>query len=320
MLNIISKIIIVLIFVSVFVANAFADIPKDTKGIVIFDLREKNSNKVYSFDTTYTNEKILGELAKLYTNTTDSKPIVDFLEHYQNQVLKYTNNRIIATSSDRIDVFILDENDSSVEIRFEETERQSKIFADISKLSSIIAQKIEKATRLQIKSYYLTKEFGVLNVKATVPDKNGENVLAQSSLKTGPEEHLFLSADLRTSYSEQIVYNPTTATLQPKDNPNTFYVGLNYKIGDLDHKEGFINNLVIKLLFRPAANQDSFGIGISYKGEKLLNLWDTDTCSPYIAFMWSKNDKTQNQTSTEATSLAFGLSFDIDKIAKWLTN
>ena len=132
---------------------------------------------------------------------------------------------------------------------------------------------------------------------------------------TGPEEHVYLSADMPVTNIKQLTYDSSTNSVVEKEKPSTFYVGVNYKIGDLasDDPDAYFTWSRVSGKFLAQASKrpnESMGLGVSY---------DIGAIDLFVAYLWTKDDEAAYGKKPGTTgSTVFGVSFNIDKGVKWL--
>lgn len=304
------------------------------QGTVIVDLRQSQqaiANKVFSFDSM--------QLQALKDTCADVKQNLDLLNDEESEFDKLFQNknlsqcvtdRFIMSKGDSIKVWILYEGDKP-EVNFEEIERDTQIMKDINVLMTIVPKVAALAppgTKIMQVVYNLTKKRATLTVKVSADKKTDDtkNAALQTTITTGPKEHLFLSTDVRFTKVSQLKYDSSSKSLQEKDAPSSFYLGINYMIGDLLSKDQqWYNYLVIKGLLKISKRpQDSFGVALGYRSPefKLFGV-SLETFSPFIGVVWIKEDSLDNgevQTDKKYSkaSWVFGLSFNLDKATDWL--
>jgi hypothetical protein len=147
---------------------------------------------------------------------------------------------------------------------------------------------------------------------------------------TGPREHWFLSADLGINKVTQLKYDSTSKSLENKDKPSKFLVGVNYALGDiLTHRwtaGDWWQGITLKLLLVEASSQplDSLAFGLGYRLPpiKILGL-SLDNFSPFIAYSRVLNDQALpngavNEGGSHEWKWIFGISFNLDKALDWV--
>lgn len=152
-------------------------------------------------------------------------------------------------------------------------------------------------------------------------------VLTTITIAYGPEEHLFLSADLPVTKTSQIKYNSTSHQLEAKDTPTIVFAGLNYTFGDIvgtAHQnlfEGITIKAFIAVNKRPS---NAFGSGIGYRlpKEKLLG-FELDALQPFVAYVFTHDDTTTTAGAPKLKAkyhgnIRGGISFNVDKLTDWL--
>ncbi len=193
------------------------------------------------------------------------------------------------------------------DVTIDEEKRQSRLGQDLTTIFKAITKRAPdncvRWTRLHKRS--------MMTIEGK--DKNGE-VILQTEIAVGPPEHLYLSADMPVTKIKQIVYDSDSKTFQEKEKPSSFYLGLNWRWGDLytHHSVNeFYKDLSLKALFKASSHpSDSMGLGIGYS---------LPYCEIFVASVWTQNDDSVPGTSKGTTqSYIVGLSFNISKGMEWL--
>jgi hypothetical protein len=135
--------------------------------------------------------------------------------------------------------------------------------------------------------------------------------LGKAIIITGPIEHFWLSADMGVSNVKQLALD-ANGKPAPKDKPASFYVGFNWKIGDVyeTRPHNWYESFSAKLLLHAAGSpSDSIGMGVSYDLPEVLSI---PGATIFFARVKTKND-------LGATWSNFGgLSFDLTRGLEWL--
>lgn len=303
-----------------------------------------NNDKLKELDNRKENE--LKELDKRHEPLIKEKHVaynnsgVSLLEEIfsDDKVSKYSKDRFIVSKNDSIDVWVLYAGDEP-KIDFNEVERDSEILKDLSSAISIIKErfiasvipeeriKITPITKIMHKKWNLTKHRAILTIKASPKSSSDDSKAnAQKDIITGSKEHLFLSADIRVTQASQLKYDSSTNSLKEKEQPTSFYIGINYMLGDLLSKDQpLYDYLLLKILLKASERpHDSFGIAVGWRAPtmKILDI-SLESFSPFFGVIWSKEDKLQNgivqsEKDYGGPSLIFGLSFNFDKASEWL--
>jgi hypothetical protein len=142
---------------------------------------------------------------------------------------------------------------------------------------------------------------------------------------TGPREHWFLSADVPITAAEALTFDKDTGQVTLGDEPSTFYLGVNFLVGDLkDPKRSFIGNVVVKGLLK-ASNRplDSYGFALGLRGQYLSKLGlNLDALTPLVAMTFTQEDVEENGVVTRRarrnSELRFGVSLNLDQAVKWV--
>ena len=147
----------------------------------------------------------------------------------------------------------------------------------------------------------------------------------KAELITGPAEHWFLSADVPLNDVKAFTFDKDTNQVALGDEPSTFYIGINFLVGDI--KEGnrpFLGNLVFKAMLKASQHPlDSIGAGIGLRGQYFtkwgLNL---DALTPFAVYTMTQEDVTENgvvkKRARRNSEFRFGVSLNLDQAIKWV--
>lgn len=223
--------------------------------------------------------------------------------------------RIIAQSGQEI-VFQIP--DKSITLQGTESKRRSRISEDLATIGIILTGGLDQTKGVGAKppqpycvSY--APSFKRSSVKLTSTNKqDGSSRTYQ--VTAGPAEHWYLSADLPITNIKQLQYDAESGEVTEKEKPASFYMGINYRIGDIFtnyHGHDRYNDLSFKLMLKASKNPgESMGIGISY---------NLDFAEVFIAQVWTKDNENisgKELGSTDAT--VAGISFNLTKGLEWL--
>ena len=208
----------------------------------------------------------------------------------------------------------------SQKIAFTETRRKTKIYSDFKKiLDHIKDENLDLHTselNTTCSEEYLKYQpaYKRSNLQIDVMDGNGK-IIATRTFILGPKEHFFLSADLVLNDIKQLKRN-TDGTLSEKETPQSFYLGFNYKMGDVisNNYENWMDTDRVSLKFMVEVSEkpaESLGLGIGV---------DTKIGNLFVANIWAKDDDSVGDNRDYTDSIVFGISFDISKGISWLKN
>jgi hypothetical protein len=297
---------------------------------VVFDLtkheKTDSANRIYSFSDSNT------ELSKAKALlSTDPKSALD---GFRNNIAALpSSDRWIATKGSVLDIWLLTSTDVSLisTVQVSEESRKTQISTDLSSLLKGFtpAAAVPLGVFAHETKYILAKTRA--NVTVSVAG-TADATIAPDTLKaqliTGPTEHLYLSADWSAKSINQLKYDSSTKQLVPKDNPSAFFIGLDYKIGDVfeDYSASdFWKMIVFKGLLQASKTPfDAYGVAVGLRvGD--LGFWgfSLDAFSPFAGYIWSKQDKLTSAGAPQlggARSHKFvaGLSFNLDTGLGWL--
>ncbi|SMN01103.1 hypothetical protein SPONN_2205 [uncultured Candidatus Thioglobus sp.] len=247
--------------------------------------------------------------SKIITETTKCFSDIKQVFEYKVTFNKENNERIIKDKPSILFEFM--NLDGGTKIIFTETQRKTKFGSDIKKLKDALTALIQLNGKEEgcSTSYAIYKpSYKRSNLKVdTIDFKN--NIIKTKTFILGPEEHFYLSADLVLTDIKQLKRN-ANGTLEEKDKPVSFYLGFNYKVGDVLSDNDGLDKISLKFMLkasdRPA---ESLGLGIGY---------DTKIGNFFVANLWTKDDNNVGSNLGTTQSVAFGISFDIGKGISWL--
>jgi len=220
------------------------------------------------------------------------------------------NNRLPSTSKGTRFLFVLPDDASKITLN--ESIRQSRLAEDVSAILGTIGV-MEGIVQSPMQQCVLHKqEYKRSTITIDVQDKD-KSILKRTMI-AGPDEHIYLSADMPVTNVKQLVYDSATQTVHEKEKPASFYIGLNWQLGDIyrDYTgSDFYKNLSFKILVKASSNpSESMGVGLAYS----LPYGDI-----FAASVWTKDEDAVPGNSTDTTqSYIAGISFNISKGLLWL--
>jgi len=184
----------------------------------------------------------------------------------------------------------------------EDKNKESSTSKLVPELNCISITQKQKRSIITLKSY------------STKGDEEEESLLREYKFITGPEENFYISADMPVNNVKQLKFNSQTNTVEEREAPSSFYLGFNYKIGDVFTSypaSKWYKDISIKGLVQASSKPfESAGIGLSYNF-KYLDL--------FIAQVWTKDDESAGTTELGTTnSTIVGISFNLSKGLDWL--
>jgi hypothetical protein len=196
---------------------------------------------------------------------------------------------------------------NKTKIAVKEDKRDSQIIADFA----AVIRKSDDQKFIGANScikYVQSYERATVEVKATITvDKSDKKV--SGTFIAGPEENLYLSFDMPVTDVKQLSFD--SGSIVEKEKPSSFYLGLNWQIGDIftdyDKKKDFYKKISLKAMFSIGESlNDSRGFGLSYEF-KYADI--------FVAKVRTKSD---DSNLDEKESTIYGISFPIGKRMSWL--
>lgn len=219
------------------------------------------------------------------------------------------------TSKERSITFKLPDNfDASSEVTITEAERQTRLTEEISKIiQNTKGIRGQGAAQPGFACIHYTQKYERARITVTIKPAAGES--SKRTYIAGPLEHWYLSADMPVTKAKQLTYDAKNNAFVEKSVPQSFYLGINYKLGDVyvasDYTDHVYENLSLKLLFKVAAPSESYGLGLGY---------DFGPAVVFVARIRTVNDASaSNAPSSSSLSTVYGISFDIEKGISWLS-
>ncbi len=152
--------------------------------------------------------------------------------------------------------------------------------------------------------------------------------VATKEVITGPREGWSMSVALPLNSASQLKFDETTEDIVPKDEPDTFYVSLDYTFGDFYLPTKRLPDAVVLKLMLKADREplDSLGFGVALKPgffDRGAALHILDRVSPFVAWTFSREDRAKDDGSVEVdarrnSEVRFGVSYDLGQALKWI--
>lgn len=219
----------------------------------------------------------------------------------------------------------------TLEIKFTETKRKTRLAGDIATLIKLIPAlrgDLRTATPSQFARcvYVLTEKRANLEILVSETESDGKTKeLAKPSLVTGPAEHWALSANAVLNQVKEVKVTDDN-TLDVKETPDKFLIGLDYYFGDLISDWGgssFAKNLGLKLLVEASSRPGNrLGLALTYRGG--AGPLSFELMSPFAGVLWSRSTeldaggKVLSRGGLEGPEWVVGLSFNLDRALEWL--
>jgi len=146
---------------------------------------------------------------------------------------------------------------------------------------------------------------------------------ATTTIITGPAEHWYLSADLPIRHFNELKRNDTSGLIEPAKTPTTFFVGVDYALGDiLGESQSWRRDFVLKGMLKFSKQPlQTFGIALGYRGPALSSLGlSFEVVSPFAGYFWSRPEVPEGSSGAETKlqgTFQFGFSFNLDTALGW---
>jgi hypothetical protein len=229
-------------------------------------------------------------------------------------------------NNDSVSVWI--DDCKTKEVKFEETERSTRIASDIQALLKQIAGPKAAAAPVPCpnpveKTQTLGHKRASVKVTATGKEDGAQETV---TILTGPPEHWYMAVDLPGTNSKTLKYDSGTKQLVPQGTGHQLYISVNYYLGDvlapLDTPAygRFSGKLLVAAQSKPF---DSVGLGLGYRLPNISALnWDLSSFEMFVGRFWTKQDAVNGTdpqlNSGTARSWRVGVSYNFDDGLKFL--
>jgi len=202
-----------------------------------------------------------------------------------------------------------------------EKPRASKISQDLVKLIKISSNIIFSRKSLDILDDNNTKEcvlykqsFKRASVEIMTIDSKNNSTLY--NFKVGEIEHLYLTTDMPITSIKELSYDKESQSIYENEQPSSFYLGINYKLGDIYTNypiDEFYSDLSLKAMIKISDSPtESMGLGFGYHL--------TDGIDIFISKIWTQYNNIQTKGSGYTPTTTYGVSFDLNKALEWVLN
>jgi len=173
--------------------------------------------------------------------------------------------RWIATAGQTVWIFALTPV-ADKQIKVKETKRRTQIASDLADLAKLMKKAGFLAATVDMVGFPYTLKETRADLAISVADKDGGNEQAVFAIKSGPTEHLSLSANLPVNSGKQVKLDDNNNVVA-KDAPKEFLVGINYAWGDLFAPQPRIslNRAMLMAMARFSKTPlDTLGLAVGY--------------------------------------------------------
>ncbi len=322
-------------------AEAPAQEGRDRQQIVLMDVSDERS-VVTSVDLT-TLQECIPDVHQLCA----SDPAK--LRREMACLVQNHSSRWLGSTNDTVTVYVLygtleGPNPGPVpRISFAEVKRRSRLESDLRTLMSVVQRTIDPSAAVEavpglacaMKQHTLVYRRAHLKVSvqrakpASEPaDETGEEAAVETTLRTGPKEHWFVSADVPLTQLNDVQFNENSE-LELAETPSRWLVALNFTPGDLAEDENnwsrnVLHNLVIKTQITLSTEPlETFGFAVGLRGRYLSSLGiDFDTITPFVGALYTRSEPNPADPSDTRLTLTWqvGISLNISKALGWISN
>ncbi|RMH11521.1 MAG: hypothetical protein D6698_16230 [Gammaproteobacteria bacterium] len=259
-------------------------------------------------------------------------------KRYLDVMKQCGQTRLVAEKGDRIAVWVyFSDTHRTPMVAFDGNTRNQRHGRGIKKIykragKSVFVDKNRPAAYRIREDFVLTKSRKKLPILLTYAEKADKDLSSAEFLLTiAPIEHWFLSIDLPLNDARMLRYDKASNSLVEKDVESSFYLGINYLLGDV-HDENTPRNhrwmakFLVKASDRPL---DSIGLALGYRMSELnrsqhFGFGDHTfgNVSVFLGSFWDKSDDFDGIVVRErdayTQSWRVGIGFNLDKVASWI--
>jgi hypothetical protein len=260
------------------------------------------------------------------TDIKDANAPFDYFRDGDNTeiITACSSPHFISKVGDEVKVYIA-YGTGTPKITFKEIKRNSMLSDDLMTVIQAAVDHGLPFTVMPVKKVHrLEYKRSDLTVTAKTFEGDKELASAMAEVKTGPVEHWYLSADVALTEETKLKYDSASSSLVPKDKPNKFMLGLNWKVGDrLSPNLKWYDAIVFKgMLSFSDKPLDTVGLGVGIRSN-WFKKYGLDVVSPFIGAFWTKEDTfddgiVRTDDGYSEVMYQLGVSFNIDRIAGWL--
>ena len=155
------------------------------------------------------------------------------------------------------------------------------------------------------------------------------------TLTTGPSEHFFLSANAGAAAISRLSYDKDSESLQPAEAPTSFFVGVNYALGDLYlEPERRLDKVIMSGLYvgamveasRRPMDQVAIVGGLRRNPISFLAPFlSFDIVSPFAGVLWARSDQIDDEGNVTRGGrygkgqFVWGANLNLGRAVDWLT-
>ena len=248
-------------------------------------------------------------------------PLIECNNHNTIDIDSLKSERLISTNGQGSE-FYFKVKDGTKKVFIDEKPRASQISKDLVKLIKIGTTIYgRKDVSPKSREDNITKEcvlykqsFKRASVQlATIDNKKNSTLY---TFKVGEKEQLYLTADMPVTSIKELSYDKQTNSIYENKQPSSFYLGINYKLGDIYTNyslDEFYNDLSLKAMIKISNKPtESMGFGLGYHL--------TDGIEIFVAKIWTQNSNIVGEHSGHTPTTTYGVSFDLNKGLEWIRN
>ncbi len=152
----------------------------------------------------------------------------------------------------------------------------------------------------------------------------GQPSVLKAKVATGTAERWFLTADVPVNKPDVLKFDEDSKTLQLRETPSEFHLGLNYSLGDVASDPPELRDAVfLKVLLHPSSEPlQSWGLGVGLRGKRFK--WvDLSPLTLFAARMWVESDELDAMGAPvvggrSEADWRFGLGLNLTEALSWI--
>lgn len=290
--------------------------------ILILDMTSldaKNSGSKAYFFVTRPSDSLVNAVDKQCPLVSSNRDFADVIAALPAKVTP-SPARWISSAGQTVWIFALVPGGSDKKIKITETKRRTRIASDLADLFQLAKKAELLSAKIDMIGFPYTLNEALADVTIDVMDKDDKNDQTVFAIKSGPEEHLFLSASLPVNSVKQLKLDDNNKVTS-KDTPKEFLIGLNYAVGDVYSVQPRLSLqriFVTGMVRFSKAPLDTVGAGLGY---------NSGFANVFAGPIWVRQPRA---TTPGVTSLStdmrykmnwrIGVAFDVKAAMNWVSS